>query len=51
MKYEVILLDVDNTLFDFSKCGSYALRKTCEDVGYAYSSELNDKYNAFNEIL
>ena len=51
MKYEVILLDVDNTLFDFSKCGSDALRKTCEDVGYAYSKALNEKYNEFNEML
>lgn len=51
MKYEVILLDVDNTLLDFDRCGRYALKKTCEDVGFTYSSELNDKYNAFNDIL
>lgn len=51
MKYEVIMLDVDNTLLDFNKAAAYALRKTCEAVGYPYSEAFKKEYEYYNHKL
>lgn len=37
--YEIILLDLDETLFDFKKTELYALRKTFTSFGIAYDKE------------
>ncbi len=39
MKYDVILFDADQTLFDFEKSEKYALEKTIQELGFSYSEE------------
>ncbi len=39
MKYDVILFDADQTLFDFEKSEKYALEKTIEKLGFLYVEE------------
>jgi len=51
MKYEVIMLDVDNTLLNFDEAATYALSKTCEDVGYPYSEAFKKEYEYYNHRL
>lgn len=51
MKYEVIMLDIDNTLLDFNEAEKYALKKTCEDVGYPYSDKFKEEYEYYNHKL
>ena len=51
MKYKVILLDADNTLFDFNKAEVYALEKTCQAVGQPYTEEVRQIYEKNNHVL
>ncbi|NLB21008.1 MAG: noncanonical pyrimidine nucleotidase, YjjG family [Clostridium sp.] len=39
MKYDVILFDADQTLFDFEKSEKFALEKTIEKLGFIYNEE------------
>lgn len=39
MKYDVILFDADQTLFDFEKSERFALEKTIEKLGFIYKQE------------
>lgn len=50
-KYDVILFDADETLFNFCKAEKQALIKTLEYYNIPYSEELNEKYSAINESL
>ena len=34
MKYELVLIDLDDTLFDYSKTEDSAFRKTFEKMGF-----------------
>ncbi len=51
MKYNVILLDADNTLFDFDKAEVYALEKTCQAVNRPYNEEIKHIYEKNNHVL
>lgn len=51
MKYNVILLDADNTLFDFDQAEVYALEKTCEAVNQPYNEEIKQIYEKNNRVL
>lgn len=51
MKYNVILLDADNTLFDFNQAEVYALEKTCQTVNQPYSEEVKYIYEKNNRVL
>lgn len=51
MKYDVIFIDVDNTILDFNQAEVYALRKTCEKVGYPYSEMVHKMYDETNHKL
>ena len=44
--YKIILLDIDDTLFDYSKTASYAIKKVFEDFGYFDK----DNVSEFEEI-
>lgn len=50
-KYDVILFDADETLFDFSMAEKQALIKTLNYYNIPYSEELNEKYSSINENL
>lgn len=39
MKYDIILFDADQTLFDFEKSERYALEKTIQKLGFLYTEE------------
>ncbi len=39
MKYDVILFDADQTLFDFEKSEKFALEKTIEKLGFTYNEQ------------
>jgi len=51
MKYSVILLDADDTLFDFEKAEVYALEKTCQAVNMPYNEEIKYIYEKNNRVL
>ena len=40
--YKIILLDIDDTLFDYSKTASYAIKKVFEDFVYFYKDNLSE---------
>ena len=55
--YKIILLDIDDTLFDYSKTASYAIKKVFEDFGYfdkdnvSEFEEIKKEYNIINYLL
>lgn len=51
MQYNVIFMDVDNTILDFDQAEIYALQKTCERVGYPYSEAVHKMYDENNHRL
>jgi YjjG family noncanonical pyrimidine nucleotidase len=46
--YKYILLDADNTLFDFDKAESLSLKATFEHLGIKYTEAINATYSAIN---
>ncbi len=50
-KYDYLLFDADNTLFDFSKAEEIAFKATAEYGGLEYSDELFRRYSAINDSL
>ena len=48
MKYDWILFDADNTLFDFDKSERYALQTTLSQFGLTFTQENLDLYHAVN---
>ncbi len=46
-----ILFDVDDTLLDFKKCSSAAIKSCCERYGVEYSDELFCAFLEFNDEL
>ena len=55
--YKTILLDIDNTLFDYLKAENYAVRTTFEDFGFFSSGseskfeEIKKEYRNINDLL
>ena len=55
--YKTILLDIDNTLFDYLKAENYAVRTTFEDFGFFSSvsesrfDEVKKEYRIINDLL
>ena len=50
-RYDILLFDADNTLFDFSLAERIAFRETAERGALPYSEELYKRYSAINEGL
>ena len=51
MRYDVLLCDADNTLFDFNKAEENAFAIACEEMGFSSTPELLATYSAINEAL
>ncbi|CAM4277997.1 YjjG family noncanonical pyrimidine nucleotidase [Erysipelothrix aquatica] len=51
MKYKTILLDIDNTLLDFTASQDIAFGKLLNDLGIPYSDALKEKYLTINHQL
>lgn len=49
--YKYILLDADNTLFDFDKAEALSLKATLEHLGIEYSEDANSTYSQINLSL
>lgn len=50
-KYDIFLLDADDTLFDFAACSKNALRKAMRDCGIIYATGDHRKYNEVNDRM
>ena len=48
MKFTTLLIDADDTIFDFSKCEYEALRLTLERGGYCFDDELHRRFSKIN---
>jgi putative hydrolase of the HAD superfamily len=51
MKYEVILLDIDETLFDFKKAERFALEKTMNHCNIDYNDKNLSIYRRINDNI
>ena len=51
MRYDVLLCDADNTLFDFTKAEENAFAIVCETAGFSATPELLRIYSKINEGL
>ena len=51
MKYDVILLDADETLFDYRRAAREALAGTCAAFGVPFNEEVHARYHAINDAL
>lgn len=51
MRYDVLLCDADNTLFDFNKAEENAFAMACEIMGFSSTPELLATYSKINEAL
>ena len=51
MRYDVLLCDADNTLFDFNKAEENAFAMACETMGFSSTPELLATYSKINEAL
>ncbi|NLP37429.1 MAG: noncanonical pyrimidine nucleotidase, YjjG family [Firmicutes bacterium] len=51
MKYELILLDADGTLFDYTKAEAYALEETYKFFKIPYQAAELDKYRQINNQI
>ena len=51
MKYTTLLMDADDTIFDFPKCEYAALKNALEDCGYPFSDETAESFSRINAAL
>ena len=50
-RFETVLMDIDNTLFDFDKTEENALRDTFEKYGVTFTQKALDEYRNTNRLL
>lgn len=50
-KYDIVLLDADETVFDFIKSEAYSIEKTLETFSLPFSQEILSRYSAINLSL
>lgn len=51
MKYDVILLDADETLFDYRRAAREALANACAAFGIPFTEAVHARYHAINDAL
>ncbi|HAK45667.1 MAG TPA: noncanonical pyrimidine nucleotidase, YjjG family [Spirochaeta sp.] len=49
MKYQLLIFDLDNTLFDYNKAENFALDKTLIHFGCSATAEIKESYREINE--
>ena len=49
MKYELLIFDLDNTIFDYNKAENFALEKTLKYLGCPAGEEIKESYRVINE--
>ncbi len=50
-RYDILLFDADNTLFDFNRCEYEAFRETARAGEFAFSEPLYERYSRINDGL
>ena len=50
-RYDVLLCDADNTIFDFEKAEEYAFADACAFAGIEPTTKLRETYSAINQAL
>lgn len=48
-KYDIILLDADETLFDFKRSEKEALKNTFSDFNFTYTEDISERYSKINK--
>ena len=48
---KVVLVDMDDTLLDFSEGAKYAMKRACFDAGIQYTEEMHSIFIPYNETL
>ena len=51
MRFDTVLIDVDDTLFDFRKSSFEALVKAFAEIGVTFTEEDMLKYEVFNDQM
>ncbi|MBR2177368.1 MAG: YjjG family noncanonical pyrimidine nucleotidase [Clostridia bacterium] len=51
MKFTTILMDADDTIFDFPKCEYFALKESIEDFDLNFSEEVYNHFSSINAAL
>ena len=51
MKYTTLLIDADDTIFDFPKCEYNALKNTLESYGLVFSDKIHENFSEINTAL
>ena len=51
MKYEILIFDADDTLYDYNKAETYALKNLFEDLGINYIEKYQEIYNEINKKI
>ena len=51
MKYTTLLMDADETIFDFGKCEYNALKAAIEANGLTFNDEILETFSAINRRL
>lgn len=50
-EFDIILADMDDTLFDYKTAAYHAFRETLSRYGFTYSRELEERYQTINQGL
>ena len=51
MKFDTVLIDIDDTLFDFRKSSFEALVKTFAEIGFSFGEAEMQDYEVFNNEM
>lgn len=51
MRYKFLLFDLDNTLFDYNKAESEALKNTFFEFGFTFDSAFLNSYRGINKVI
>lgn len=51
MNYTTLLIDADDTIFDFPKCEYNALKNTLESSGFEFSDWIHESFSKINNAL
>ncbi len=51
MKYTTLLIDADDTIFDFPKCEYNALKNTLESSGLEFNDKIHENFSEINSAL
>lgn len=51
MKYTTLLMDADDTIFDFPRCEAHALKDTLTSFGLTYDERIGEDFSRINSAL